>query len=146
MDDVINFTRYVGAFNNIARTAFGTDYKNGEIKTNGPDHYSFTEVSNEYLAVFLSDMGTCHFVVAPPGCNDLTNASLFVDPPMSLLEDPAVINRVISVAGEIGDIADVREITLEREFWPYISKNGINLPPGWDFTDSLNGEVHLERG
>lgn len=146
MDDVIKFTRYVGAFNNIARTPFGTDYQNGEINTSADAHYSFTEVSNEYIAVYLTDSGSCYFVMAPADCKDLTDVSLFVQPPMSALEDPAVINRVISVAGEIGDIADVREITLEREFWPYISKNGIDLPPGWDFTDSVNGEVHLERG
>jgi len=144
MDDVITFKRYVGAFNNVSRVIFGTDYKNGEIGVANGFYYSLVAVGNVFLSVNLSKDGDVHLQVAPPGQEQLPQ--MFTDASASVLEDPGIQNVCVQVAAEMADLLRIHELHFGNEYWTFISKNGIELPPGWDFTNSVGGEIHLERG
>lgn len=141
--DFLPFKRYVGAFNNVSRVAFGTDYVNGEIGIASGFYYSLVAVANEFVCVNLSANGDVNITVAPP--EKAAYPQMFVEAPSFMLEDADIQNTAIQVASEMADLLNIRELHLGRQYWTFISKNGINLPPGWDMTNSSGGEIHLER-
>lgn len=143
-DDVITFKRYVGAFNNVSRVAFGTDYENGEVGIANGFYYSLVAYDGRLISVNLSKNGDVNITVGPSDLNK--SPQLFVEPTASTLEDDGVRNIVVQVAAEMADLLSIRELHLGNEYWTFISKKGIELPPGWDFTNSEGGEIHLERG
>lgn len=142
-DDFIPFKRYVGAFNNMSRIQYGMnapDFNDAVIVTiDDVWHNTRTKVNVQNISVHLSTEGDVY--VLYPDQN-----GTFKEAPTWILEDEAVQNATIAVAAEMADVLSIRELHLGREYWSFISKNGVNLPPGWDFVNSVGGEIHLERG
>lgn len=140
--DVVNFNRYVGAFNNVSRIVFGTDYLNGEIGVFNGEYFSLVAVGQHFITVWLSREGGVHITLMPNPSTPDPEA----DAPAAVLEDTEVQDAAVMVAAEMADLLSIRELHFGSEYWTGISKNGVNLPPGWDFTNSEGGEIHLERG
>lgn len=143
MHDTMSFKHYVGSFNNVAYVPFGTDYKNGQIEKTEDGYYSLTKFDGQLIKVNVSNDGDVSITVSHA---DIRQKADFIEPTASTLEDDGVRNVAIQVAAEIADQTSIRELHLGQQYWTFISKHGIELPPGWDFINSEGGELHLERG
>lgn len=135
--------RYVGSFSETLRVPYGTDFLNSEIAVDGNDHYSYVRVHGAAWAVIID---RDHEVSARDSVNDAASIDEFRDPSAGDLMDPDVVEYVIDVAGQMADKLDIRELHLSSKYWPPLLQMGVNLPTGWDFVNSRNGEIHLERG
>lgn len=139
--DTIAFDNFMGR-DETGSYDFGTDFISRTTGCAFGSWYTLFERRDGFYAVFLSADGEISIQYSN---THTVSPFLFKDPSVSQLDDQSIQNYTLTVATQMADQLDVREIRLSAVNWTAIRAHGIKKLTGWDIISSHDGELHMER-